>query len=128
MKIEQFNEVIALICDGFSLRKACKELSYHRRDFDKLVKSDPELNDQYTRAREERADKIFEEILEIADDSSGDKKYTENGEVLDSEYVARSRIKIDARKWMLGKMQPKTYGDKQIVEGDINQDIKISFK
>ena len=31
---------------------------------------------------------------------------------LDSEFAARSRIRIDARKWMLSKLQPEKYGDK----------------
>ena len=92
-----------------------------------MINKDSELLAQYTHAREEREELIFEEILDIADDSSGDKKFTETGEVIDSEFVARSRIKIDARKWMLGKMNKK-YSDKQIIEGEIEQDIKITFK
>jgi len=38
---------------------------------------------------------------------------TRNGtiRVLDPEAVARSRLRIDARKWMAGKMRPKAYGE-----------------
>ena len=86
---------------------------------------------QYARACEVRADAIFDEIIDIADDSSGDKKYTENGEVMDSEYVARSRIRIDARKWIASKLNPKKYGDKVMQEhsGEIkgNSPITISI-
>ena len=76
------------------------------------IDSDEEKSKQYARACEVRADAIFDEIIDIADDSSGDKKYTDNGEVMDSEYVARSRLKIDARKWIASKLNPKKYGDK----------------
>ena len=37
--------------------------------------------------------------------------YQENGEAL-----RRSAIRIDARKWLAGKMAPKKYGDKQQLE------------
>jgi len=37
--------------------------------------------------------------------------YQENGEAL-----RRSALRIDARKWLAGKMAPKKYGDKQTHE------------
>lgn len=122
MTVDQFNKVIELIKDGKSLRKSCVELGYSRSSFDLLVNNDETLMSQYTRAREERADKIFEEILDIADDGTndfmtivkGDKEYN----VEDKEVTNRSRLRIDARKWMLGKMQPKKYGDKIDVTSD----------
>ena len=122
MKIEQFNEVIELIENGLSLRKACEKLGYHRRDFHKLVNNDAKLNDQYTYAREERSDLIFEEILNIADDSDCDTITKMIGDELvdveNKEFINRSKVRIDARKWMLGKMQPKKYGDKLDVTTD----------
>ena len=73
-----------------------------------------EYGEQYTRAREDRAEGIFEEILDIADDGTNDMIVDpETGaERLNSEHVQRSRLRVDTRKWMLGKMQPKKYGDK----------------
>jgi hypothetical protein len=68
-----------------------------------------------------RADILFEEILEIADDSKKDTIITDQGITIDNEFVQRSRIKIDARKWMLGKMQPKKYGDKIDVTSSGNE-------
>lgn len=60
------------------------------------------FRDQYARAREAQADALFDEMLEIADDSAED--------------VQRSRLKFDARKWMASKLQPKKYGDRQQVQ------------
>lgn len=76
----------------------------------------------YAQAREEQADKIFEEILEIADHTANDVIIGRDGqETLNHEWVARSRLRIDARKWMAGKLRPKVYGDKYEFEhsGDI---------
>ena len=91
---------------------------------------DEELSKRYARACEKRADVIFDDILDIADDSSGDKMINEDGrEVLNSEFVQRSRLRIDARKWILAKMNPKKYGDRttNIIEGG-EKPIQISFE
>lgn len=116
-----------LICDalasGKSLRSICSEpgmpniTTVSRWLGDDHNKS---FRNQYARAREAQADAIFDEILEIADDTSFDTKVTSDGsEVCDHEWVARSRLRIDARKWMAGKLRPKKYGDKLEVDGTI---------
>lgn len=92
--------------------------------FYRWIEEDVEKSKQYTRACEYRADAIFDEIIDIADDSSGDRKVVEHGEVMDSEYVARSRIRIDARKWIASKLNPKKYGDKTIHSGDEDNPIQ----
>ena len=37
---------------------------------------------------------------------------------MNSEYVQRSRIRIDTRKWIASKLKPKKYGDKVDVTTD----------
>jgi hypothetical protein len=37
--------------------------------------------------------------------------------VLDHEHVQRSRLRVDARKWLLSKLLPKQYGDRVEVTG-----------
>lgn len=69
---------------------------------------------QYARAREAQADAIFDEILDIADDGSND--YMGEDEKYNGDAVQRSRLRVDARKWMAGKLQPKKYGDKLDLE------------
>lgn len=64
---------------------------------------DKEKNTRYARAREARADAIFDEIFGIADEAT-------------PEDVNVARLKVDTRKWALSKMQPKKYGDKLDVE------------
>jgi hypothetical protein len=36
---------------------------------------------------------------------------------IDGGFVARQRLRIDARKWFASKVAPKKYGDKLEVEG-----------
>ena len=62
----------------------------------------PEFRDQYARAKEESADALSEDILDIADDATED--------------VQRSRLRVDARKWLAAKMKPKKYGDRQTID------------
>ena len=66
-----------------------------------------------TRAREEPADKLFREIIEIADNASGDYVTTSDGKrIVDHENIQRSRLRVDARKWAAARLAPKKYGDR----------------
>ena len=82
------------------------------------------VRDQYARAREEQADKLFREIIEIADDASGDYVTTSDGKrIVDHENIQRSRLRVDARKWAAARLAPKKYGDR--VEHDVRGDINF---
>ena len=114
-----FNYVCLEIEKGRALRNVLKDDNMPSTStFYQWLDSNEEKAKQYARATQVRADIIFDEIIDIADDSSGDKKVVEHGEVMDGEYVARSRIRIDTRKWVLSKLNPKKYGDKTILSGD----------
>jgi hypothetical protein len=65
----------------------------------------------YARARDLGLDNMAEEMIAIADDASGDVKVDAEGRpYVDHEHINRSRLRIDARKWFLGKLAPKKYG------------------
>lgn len=75
------------------------------------------LQEQYDRACEDRAAGYAEEIVDIADDSSQDTitKVGKDGqeyETINTEWVARSRLRVDSRKWVASRLLPK-YRDKQ---------------
>lgn len=74
--------------------------------------NDKDFSEQYARARETQADLLADEIIEIADDTVNDSKFTENGEIENKEWINRSRLRVDARKWKASKLAPKKYGDK----------------
>ncbi|MGJ1362879.1 hypothetical protein ACR79B_20795 [Sphingobacterium spiritivorum] len=78
-----------------------------------------EYTEQYARAMREREEGIFDEIYDISNESNADVILSDKGHpVVIGEAVNRSRIKIDARKWMLGKMNPKKYGERIDVTSD----------
>lgn len=71
-----------------------------------------EFRDQYACAREDLADKLADEILQIADDGSNDTFLDANGNVkVNHDVIARARLQIDVRKWLAAKLAPKKYGD-----------------
>jgi hypothetical protein len=84
-----------------------------------------EFVQQYARAREAQADFLAEEIIEIADDGSNDLMTIQKGdnsyEVENKEVTNRSKLRVDARKWIASKLKPKKYGDKV----DLNTDGRI---
>jgi hypothetical protein len=108
-----FDKMIDYISNGMSLRTALKQDDvFSKTIWDELIK-DEEKNTRYARACAERADAIFEEIIEIADNSGNDKIDLGDGiEGVNHEAIQRDRLRVDARKWAVSKMNPKKYGDK----------------
>lgn len=72
-----------------------------------------EFREQYARAREAQADTLAEQMLQIADDGTNDTQVDDEGNVrIDHDHIARSRLRVDTRKWLASKLAPKKYGDK----------------
>lgn len=120
---QAIDTILQRICEGESLRSiltyADKNVLPSMRTFLRWVSEDEDLRQQYARAMEVRSEAMFEEILEISDEANADLDITEDGKIrVVGEAVQRSRLKIDARKWMLGKMNPKKYGDKVDITSD----------
>lgn len=108
------------IASGESLRGICSDPAMPDKStvFRWLAdKERSDFRDQYARAREAQAEFLAEEILEIADETAGDYVQVKDGdgqisERVDHEHIARSRLRVDARKWFAGKVAPKKYGDR----------------
>ena len=81
------------------------------------LNSDSEYHDKvflqnYARAQEIRAEREFEEILKIADSTENDIIKNEDGnKITNHNVIQRDRLRVDARKWRISKMQPKKYGN-----------------
>lgn len=122
-KSEAIDQIIERICEGESLRSilqhANREILPTVAVFLKWVSENESLEKQYARAMAVRSDVLFDEILEISDESNADIDITDDGKVrVVGEAVQRSRLRVDARKWALSKMNPKKYGDKIDVTSD----------
>jgi hypothetical protein len=94
----------------------CKKYGLNSRSFYRWIQNDSELSQKYACAREEQAEFMADEIVSIADDSSNDTKVIQKGneviEVENTEFVNRSKLRVEARKWIAAKLKPKKYGDK----------------
>lgn len=85
-----------------------------------------EFSTQYAQAKLKQADLLAEECIDIADDSSHDIKEDSDGKLsFNSEYAARSRLRIDTRKWLASKLLPKQYGDKLVLEQKTEENEKL---
>jgi hypothetical protein len=110
-------EIFERLAKGEALVDICEDdwLPSQRTVYRRLG-DDEEFRQRYAHAREMQADTIFDEILHIADDARNDwmerKGKDEKGWIENGEHLQRSRLRIDARKWMAGKLRPKVYGDK----------------
>lgn len=105
------------IAQGQSLRAICKAEGMPAVPTVCLwLARNPEFAEQYARAREQQADVLAEETLEIADDGKNDWMVNNDpdnpGYKLNGEHVQRSRLRVDARKWFASKVAPKKYGEK----------------
>lgn len=68
---EVANDICALLSSGESLRKVCERPGMpSKTSVFRWLAEHQEFRDQYAKATETRADSIFEEIFEIADDVS----------------------------------------------------------
>lgn len=98
-----------------------------RRKFYDWIDSDESMRERYARAKDVEADALFDEMLTIAktpietelidDGPNGVRRVT-------SDNVQRSRLMVDALKWVLAKKAPKKYGDKIDVTSD-NQALAL---
>lgn len=87
-----------------------------------------EFSEKYAKAREMQAEKMADEITDIADDDSQDYEFKESEDgttatpVFLKENVQRSRLRVDSRKWIASKLLPKKYGERITTqhEGGIN--------
>lgn len=116
------------ICDrlisGESLRTICADETMPSASaVFKWLRDRPDFAQQYARAREAQADAFVEDILEIADNGLNDwmerRGDEDAGWVANGEHMQRSRLRVDARKWLMSKMAPKKYGEKLELAGQV---------
>ena len=113
--------ICARLADGESLRSICRDDSMpHVSTVLRWVasKDHQEFREQYAHAREVGLEQMADEILEIADETAFDTIATKDGYKADNEWIQRSKLRVDARKWILSKQLPKKYGDRTTLAGD----------
>lgn len=130
-KLDAFgmDAICEMIIDVTPTRTIAAQIGVSWDTLDKYVSATPERAEQYARARLAQADKMADDIMQIVDEPPA---LTASGSV-DSGDVANRRLRMDARRWLAGKMAPKRYGDKVLNEhtgqdgNPIEQNMTISF-
>ena len=109
------DKICQMIAQGQSVRSICaKKDMISMQTFFRWLRENDKFREQYARACEERSYMHAEDIIEIADNATNDymEKLEGDGYIFNSENVQRSRLRIDTRKWLMSKLNPKIYGDK----------------
>lgn len=127
--METVNTLCARIVEGESLRSICRdEAMPGLSTVFKWLGEHPEFVEQYTRAKEEQAETLADEIVSIADEQEYEKVEVDGVPLavkFDSNAIARNRLRVDARKWVASKLKPKRYGDKLALAGDSESPLTV---
>lgn len=110
-------QILDAMCEGVSLRTACKTYDVAVSTFLLWVKEDQTLAEQYAHARARLLDVQAEELEEIGAKAAMAETAVE---------VAGLRLQSDNRKWLLSKLAPKKYGDKLELAGDPANPVGIA--
>lgn len=116
---ELAHSICSRIASGESMRRICKDDDMPVMSTVMLWLIDGKhslLSEQYAKARQIQAETLADEIFDIADDGSNDwmkiNRGDEEGYRVNGEAVARSRLRVDTRKWYLSKVLPR-FADKK---------------
>ena len=92
--------VFEMVARGMTKKRLLELLCISSEAFDRWVKKSAERAATYSRAREAGADALADETLQIADEAEPQTAHV-------------AKLRIEARKWLAGKMNPAVYGEKQ---------------
>lgn len=118
---ELADHICSELADGKSLRTVCKHDGMpSTQTVFRWLRTYEGFCDQYARAKDEAADALVDEMLDIADHASNDWMEVHDkdnvGYRLNGEAINRSRLRVDARKWIASKLKPKKYGERVSTE------------
>jgi transposase-like protein len=125
-------EIAAAICErivaGESVNRICRDEDMpDKSTVYRWLARHEDFSDKYVRAKAQQADMMSEELLEIADDGTNDTYVDEDGlPRTNHDVIARSKLRVDARKWLMSKLLPKKYGDKLELSG--NKDAPLTVQ
>lgn len=117
--VELKDRILNAMENGQSFCAACRAEDLNPPTVIKWIRK--EYRDEYEEAQKIRALVLEDQIIEEGDNDFND--VLPDGKS-NAAAVARSRLKCDNRKWLLGKMNPKHYGEQ--VNVGIKDDSRIS--
>jgi len=101
----------------------------------KWIREHEEFSKQYTKAKEESADALVEDMMDIADNQVSQPLVVDGVPLLDKDgnpvmikdnvSVNHAKLRVDTRKWAASKLKPKKYGEK-LTQDNISSDRSMS--
>jgi hypothetical protein len=111
-----FTELMEEIASGLTLKHVCESDDKYpspstvRRW---VIDNVQGCSARYTQAREMGMHAMVDETIAISDDTTRDTTVGEDGhEAPNNEWIQRSRLRVDTRKWLASKVIPKIYGER----------------
>jgi len=128
------DEICRRLAQGEPLAQICRDDNMPAvRTVSDWKKASEAFSADFACAREEGFDQIAADCLDIADETSNDTLCTEHGDRPNTEWISRSKLRIETRLKLLAKWDPKRYGDKVTQEltgpggGAIDMNWQINF-
>lgn len=119
-------KICTRIAHGEPLIKICQEEDMpHVSSVYLWLSRFSEFSDMYTKAREDQADTLADEIQAIADQMPMEKTDGNGNTSFDGAYIQWMRLRVDARKWVAAKLKPRKYGDRVALAGDEDNPLKV---
>ncbi len=129
------DRILDLMADGYTLNEICRRdgMPSAKAVRNWAIDDVDGFGPRYARARAALVDHWADEIVTISDDGSNDyvERHNRDGSTytaIDHDHIARSRLRVDSRKWLLSKLRPEQYGDQLKLSGAVTLSHKDRLK
>lgn len=114
---ELADRICSLIASSHkSMATICKEVGIGYTTHTDWLRTNKEYSDKYARAKEDQADYLAEEMIDISEHTEEDHTPFTGANV-----IQRDRLRVETRKWIASKLKPKKYGDKLDIEHTVHE-------
>lgn len=124
----QAERILERVSEGETLTEVCRDplMGVSIGVFRRWCREREDLRDKWILAKFQQAEAWSDKLIEIADDTSGDFKERGDGSTyVDHENIQRSKLRIETRKWLMGKNMPKLYGEHQEINQNVGGNVKV---
>jgi transcriptional regulator with XRE-family HTH domain len=120
---DRAQRILSAIESGLTLRETAEIEGISSSLIMKYAREDESFGNQYARSMLLRTDLDFEKLVDSVEEEP---ERTERG--IDMAWVQRKRLQVDTIKWALSKRNPKKYGDRMHLDGDVTLSLADSIR
>ena len=121
--MEKIEDVLQHVALGKTVRQAFDKAGIERKllaPLYQILLRDKAIRSLYDEARELAAESMADEIIDISDERSTDRD--EDGKI-QHEVINRDRLRVDTRKFLMGRFVPKRFGDNKHIHHEGNVEL-----